>query len=205
MSLVDSLDSLLMVFSYAGFPEQGSRFRLFEPTPAAAKESDEVPSTRPQGVGTSGLTSAAASGDHQDIGAVDIRPNAAVDGDVEAAKPADADQAQATILQAKRNAMSNLSIVLTALSILVAFRSLLYRRIIVRANTLTPRRHRPCAVLQYFADHDHGAHRRPLQGLPRCRRVRPRALGQVVAWVGQGARTSRYIHFSTVSAANSHV
>lgn len=137
MTLLDSIDSILMLYSYTGFPER--RFRLFEPAPEYdAPEQGygvyrEAAATR---------VSVAQSPHSQggDCPLADVTP--ALDGQTEqigfseedkkepvAAAVADADarirdirkKAQRELI-VKRNMMSGLSIVLTLMSIIVAFR-----------------------------------------------------------------------------------
>ncbi|KZV82273.1 NicO-domain-containing protein [Exidia glandulosa HHB12029] len=118
MSLVDSLDSVLMVHSYAGFPEH--KFKLLESSPPRiSKESSKE--ALPPAHDLPAVNTSQTSG--QDVVAAHPPPDDAAEGDVEVGKPVhEEDQTQeAAILRVKRNAMSNLSIVLTVMSILVAF------------------------------------------------------------------------------------
>lgn len=121
MSLVDSVDSVLMVYAYAGFPEGPNKWRILH-SPPKAREEERVISIRAQ--------SSAAQTVVPDEGRQDIEPAVIValeDPDSKDSKVGDddaddADQSpEAAITRVKRNSMSDLSIVLTLMSILVAF------------------------------------------------------------------------------------
>jgi high-affinity nickel-transport protein len=90
MTLIDSLDSILMLYSYTGFPER--KFALFV---------KRVESGLPNSPG-------------------EAPP-------VEPAPNVDEDRPEKIDMRVKMNAMSGLSIVLTLMSILVAFRYVLPR------------------------------------------------------------------------------
>jgi nickel/cobalt transporter (NiCoT) family protein len=96
MTLVDSFDSILMLYSYTGFPER--KFALFlkpdEPSPPSSR--GETPL-------------------------------------VEHERELDEDRPEKIDMRVKMNAMSGLSIVLTLISILVAFR-FVFSRIITGSN-----------------------------------------------------------------------
>lgn len=108
MTLIDSIDSVLMLYSYAGFPSDG--WRLFEPR-AMADVRREV------------ATEAA----REDI----ARKNASEREKATAEKAVDPEKTAAVVitveegidrdLRVKRHLMSNLSIILTSMSIIVAF------------------------------------------------------------------------------------
>ncbi|VDB86883.1 unnamed protein product [Peniophora sp. CBMAI 1063] len=108
MTLIDSLDSVLMLYSYAGFPSDG--WRLLEPR-AIAEARREV------------ATEAA----REDI----ARRNELAGADVPGEKAADPEKTAGVLvaieestdrdLRVKRHLMSNLSIILTSMSIVVAF------------------------------------------------------------------------------------
>ncbi|KAI8986207.1 NicO-domain-containing protein [Trametes punicea] len=134
MTLVDSLDSIVMLYSYAGFPERS--FALFERrtigspgftlphTVSAADHSSDAMARRESGLaGVEELPRDSAP-------AVEPGTDAKVEGDpanaekaVEVVNVADVDDpvVRERVLRVKRNAMSNLSILLTVMSILVAF------------------------------------------------------------------------------------
>ena len=153
MTLIDSLDSIIMLYSYAGFPERS--FAIFErraPRRSASPPSD--PATHlPQAT-----ASAAASGSAAAPVAVAMMPDAdATNTNIDTVPAAEEDEpedpkAQAQVqgkgkgkaatvvtvakldpdaeesellrkrtLRVKHNAMSDLSILLTVMSILVAF------------------------------------------------------------------------------------
>ena len=142
MTLLDSIDSILMLYSYTGFPEQG--FRLFEPVSEYdAPEQEygvyrEAAATR---VSVARSPHSRGGGVSDPCPLADVPP--ALDGQTEqmgfseedkkepvaATTLADADarigdirkKAQRELI-VKRNMMSGLSIVLTLMSIIVAFR-----------------------------------------------------------------------------------
>lgn len=93
MTLIDSLDSILMLYSYSGFPESDS-FAIFEKR-LALPDSSPAP--------------------EQELTAADAAP-------VEVINEGHDLQTKARELKVKLNMMSGLSIVLTLMSILVAFR-----------------------------------------------------------------------------------
>ncbi|KAG9046323.1 hypothetical protein FS837_004637 [Tulasnella sp. UAMH 9824] len=127
MTFVDSADSILMLYSYAGVTESG--FSLFRHVHSIERERDSKPST-PQAGSTESLapgqspspiqqTAVVAEGDDagstkakQDVKDSDLRDVDEEDDRKEAARKA---------ARLKNNTMSKLSIILTLLSILVAF------------------------------------------------------------------------------------
>jgi len=147
MTLLDSIDSILMLYSYTGFPEQ--RFRVFEPVQendvperddsayreaaATRVSAAEQPRSR-SGDGNEGCPVAGAppalGGQPEQSGSSEEDRKKHV---VVAVVVADADERIREIrkkvqreLIVKRNMMSGLSIVLTLMSILVAFRCVFY-------------------------------------------------------------------------------
>ncbi|PPR04077.1 hypothetical protein CVT24_010650 [Panaeolus cyanescens] len=106
MSLVDSADSVLMLYSYAGFPER--RFALFEKKGAANDVRPTPEDKAPSDVEKSGLEAVKEKASFDD--------GQVVDSSSGIAEPENKVQALA-----KMNVMSSLSIVLTLISILVAF------------------------------------------------------------------------------------
>ncbi|EJD50845.1 NicO-domain-containing protein [Auricularia subglabra TFB-10046 SS5] len=122
MSLVDSLDSVLMVYSYAGFPEADNRFNLIEgktvgPDSKADSQVAINPSSRPE---AGEEQPAPRLGDEgRDVEALEYSARVEQD-DAHPAKPMQ-DDVELAITKVKKNTMSNLSIVLTIMSILVAF------------------------------------------------------------------------------------
>ncbi|KAN0139796.1 High-affinity nickel-transport domain containing protein [Lactarius tabidus] len=94
MTLLDSIDSILMLYSYTGFPERG--FRIFEPVDANPEQSCVPEQNKKRRV------------------EVVVRD---VDEDIRDRRRND--------MTVKRNMMSGLSIVLTLMSIIVAFRQAL--------------------------------------------------------------------------------
>lgn len=141
MTLLDSIDSILMLYSYTGFPEQ--RFRLFEPAPgydapeqgygvyreAAATRFSVAHSPHSQGGDANDRcpladVSPAPGGQTEQIGFSQEdkkEPVAAVVADADARMRDIRKKAQRELI-VKRNMMSGLSIVLTLMSIIVAFR-----------------------------------------------------------------------------------
>lgn len=140
MTLVDSADSILMLYSYADFPERG--FAIFEKRNSTNISSQSSNSSHSE---QGAQTSYAANNvneqadaiwpaspphkhpissqpnlpdlerSHSNNGSVDIEQQHEFDNGVSVAH-------QKTLDQAAKNTMSGLSIVLTLLSILVAFR-----------------------------------------------------------------------------------
>lgn len=132
MTLIDSLDSIIMLYSYAGFPERS--FAIFElrhypdrGSPRVSESSPYDPSRVPfESGGLDAIGSAVVdledclepapdpvkkpTGNARDEGAVVI-----------VAGEDDAPEYRRT-MHTKRSAMSNLSIILTTMSIVVAFR-----------------------------------------------------------------------------------
>ncbi len=124
MTLVDSIDSIIMLYSYAGFPERG--FALFEPRPRATSfVRAGTPRPGPDASNTQAID--VAEGVRVDT---DIDIKDAIERDPEKTNGvnfADADgdvtePVHQRALRVKHNAVSNLSILLTLMSILVAFR-----------------------------------------------------------------------------------
>ncbi len=124
MTLIDSLDSVIMLYSYAGFPERS--FAIFERRPLAT-------STNPADSPLPGVAQSATR-DHLEAAPVaevprtqDEKPvdEKVVDvvtvTDPEDASESESEAARRRTLRVKHNAMSNLSILLTVMSIMVAF------------------------------------------------------------------------------------
>lgn len=109
MTLVDSIDSILMLYSYTGFPEQ--RFHFFEP----AQDNDA------QGQEYSAYREAAISGAAGPSEEEKKEPVAVAEVDADT-RIRDIRKKAQRELMVKRNMMSGLSIVLTLMSIIVAFR-----------------------------------------------------------------------------------
>ncbi|CAL1712900.1 unnamed protein product [Somion occarium] len=125
MTLVDSLDSILMLYSYAGFPERS--FALFERRNTDDKKpilspSPVIPPTPPSSV-------PAASGKpiqelHRELSASSevMKPlKPAISEEPPAVVVSDVSEQMKKDLRVRRNAMSGLSVILTLMSILVAF------------------------------------------------------------------------------------
>ena len=113
MTLVDSIDSILMLYSYTGFPEH--HFRLFEP--AQDNDAQEQEHSAYREAATSG---AAGSSEEEEKEPVAV---AEVDADT---RIRDIQKEAQRKLIVKRNMMSGLSIGLTLMSIVVAFRCEFY-------------------------------------------------------------------------------
>lgn len=117
MTLVDSADSILMLYSYTGFPERS--LLIFSPASKKLQGETPLPIANPSVLGEkSELSSSPVSPSKPD----EKEP---VDSD---SRPAiellhDTDSAVAQDMRVKMNVMSGLSIILTLMSILVAFRS----------------------------------------------------------------------------------
>jgi high-affinity nickel-transport protein len=109
MTLIDSLDSILMLYSYSGFPQRDWKLvekRAPKPTP---QSTPEVP--RPSTSVVNYETFRA-------------NPQTKKNSNQEAVGTVDENSEAARRLLVKNNMMSGLSIVLTLISILVAFRSI---------------------------------------------------------------------------------
>ncbi|TFK83817.1 NicO-domain-containing protein [Polyporus arcularius HHB13444] len=126
MTLIDSLDSVIMLYSYAGFPERS--FAIFERRPPATSTS-----TNPADSPLPRVAQSAAH-DHleaapvaevprtQDEKHVDEKAVGVVTvTDPEDASESESESARRRTLRVKHNTMSNLSILLTVMSIMVAF------------------------------------------------------------------------------------
>jgi len=121
MTLIDSLDSIIMLYSYAGFPERGWKL-IRHKRPKGKRRLPLVQNDQeaeaifevPQEV-DSGASSKKSVIDQQGSGSVTAGANVALDVDNED----DEDQRRKRVL--KDNAMSGLSIVLTMISIILAF------------------------------------------------------------------------------------
>ncbi|CUA68786.1 Hydrogenase nickel incorporation protein HupN [Bradyrhizobium diazoefficiens USDA 110] [Rhizoctonia solani] len=131
MTLVDSADSVLMLYSYADFPEKG--FALFEHRDITVSEhssvsSQSAPETQP-GPSTSAEITRVPLSPKQSITShhtlPDLEHNNPADSELQAGLGEDEYKItlteQRTLEQAAKNTMSGLSIILTLLSILVAF------------------------------------------------------------------------------------
>ena len=105
MSLVDSLDSILMLYSYTGLLEDRRRWRIFRPKmiPEQTERTDPS-SNRPL---------------HE--GVINQEKDEDKTSPPEVVNPATCDNRTVRDTRKKMNVMSGLSIVLTLMSILVAF------------------------------------------------------------------------------------
>ncbi|KAK0244159.1 NicO-domain-containing protein [Armillaria nabsnona] len=114
MTIIDSLDSILMLYSYSGFPEHS--FVLFEKQRCSSPLGEVIP-------GSSVLQTSRApslkSSDNVEVSAVEALPQIASPA-LEAGDELVLSQ-QARNMRVKMNMMSGLSIILTLMSILVAF------------------------------------------------------------------------------------
>ncbi|KAH9846110.1 high-affinity nickel-transport protein-domain-containing protein [Lenzites betulinus] len=128
MTLIDSLDSVIMLYSYAGFPERN--FALFEsrarepalpraaapsavgPRSADVSQDPDIAELTREGLEAEDEKNTEFKGDNNKTGAAAVVQDAGVYEDETERRRA---------LRVKHNAMSNLSILLTIMSILVAF------------------------------------------------------------------------------------
>ncbi|KAG9027510.1 hypothetical protein FRB95_007647 [Tulasnella sp. JGI-2019a] len=112
MTLVDSADSILMLYSYAGFPESGFAFFTCSHSEGSLDKGSTpvVPrrDMRPRDASADANTTAG-------------KEEAVLDEKRDAISTMDASEAAAASLRVKQNTMSGLSIVLTLISIVVAF------------------------------------------------------------------------------------
>jgi nickel/cobalt transporter (NiCoT) family protein len=143
MTLLDSVDSILMLYSYTGFPEH--RFRLFDPAEGEENEASEQQDGARREAAVMNIATTPVSqsprGDRNQHSPVSplltgvvpaLGQQSEQSGPPEGENKAQADDADARIkevqekmqreLRVKRNMMSGLSIVLTLMSIVVAFR-----------------------------------------------------------------------------------
>lgn len=131
MTLLDSIDSILMLYSYSGFPER--RFRIFEPI-EVNDTSEESGSAYPEAAATT-QTSRSDDGDSSQLGLLagvdpESTPQSEQSGvpkqDKKRQVEVNADENRRNTrnenMTVKRNMMSGLSILLTLMSIIVAFR-----------------------------------------------------------------------------------
>lgn len=128
MTLVDAIDSIVMLYSYAGFPDRS--FAVFErrsappPLPQVTQR-DKATTTAEKSEAVSGLNLAEVPRtsptvqDGANIAVTDSKADA--DTDVAVSEPGEDESARRRTLRVKQNAMTNLSILLTVMSILVAF------------------------------------------------------------------------------------
>jgi len=113
MTLVDSADSILMLYSYSGFPERS--FIIFSPKPECKAPVTDLPP-----VGTDDPPA-------KDKGDLEVNISGAIPHEENKEDPdtlpsEDPNGQLARNTRVKMNVMSGLSIVLTLMSILVAFR-----------------------------------------------------------------------------------
>ncbi|KAL7280075.1 hypothetical protein ACG7TL_006490 [Trametes sanguinea] len=120
MTLIDSLDSIIMLYSYAGFPERS--FALFE------KRSSGTSKATLPGSGTGDPLNAenpVAGVEELPMNQSTADPTSKDEKGQQLVAVEEADEedpvVRQRVLRVKRNAMSNLSILLTIMSILVAF------------------------------------------------------------------------------------
>ena len=113
MTLIDSLDSVVMLYSYSGFPERS--FALFErrvPPTLPQSAPDGTANTSSPPLVSPPLIEGVSEGDNNNKKAMYKASTVQAD---------DGEEERRTF-RVKNNAMSNLSILLTVMSILVAFR-----------------------------------------------------------------------------------
>jgi nickel/cobalt transporter (NiCoT) family protein len=120
MTTIDSLDSIVMLYSYAGFPEQG--WAIFvqpdRSTDIKSRHTDEEQIVHVEQQQEDQLQEATIEPTDEQIQPVPFSTDDQMpERDVESAKN---DQTKRNLLL-KHNTMSNLSIILTLMSILVAF------------------------------------------------------------------------------------
>ncbi len=141
MTIVDSADSILMLYSYAGFPEKS--FRLFERSSTQISKAkdlsqegvpeDMLPNLPPlTDIGTEQTKSQAIEeidNTHmpgQDMDVIQSQITDILGGSIQSPDCAKQDTAELEDFKrkftVKQNTMSNLSVVLTLVSILLAFR-----------------------------------------------------------------------------------
>lgn len=126
---MDSVDSVLMLYSYTGFV--GHSWRIFEPSSSPSRTTDarsvnthgEVSLTKERTVEVSPATANEVAPADQPCNGIENESrtvdNVAHDSDSDAARREHSDR----MVMVKRSTMSELSITLTTMSILLAFRS----------------------------------------------------------------------------------
>jgi high-affinity nickel-transport protein len=187
MTLLDSIDSILMLYSYTGFAEH--RFHLFEPArenDAPGQKTNAYREAAATGVSVAQLPRSQGGDENETercpLGGVpralgeQSAQNASLQEDqkepmevqVEEADVTEADTTMRDIrkearreLILKRNMMSGLSILLTLMSIVVAFRCEFHP---LRNATPTD-----LARCQHITNHDYGIDRGQLRHMQRCR------------------------------------
>ncbi len=121
MTLIDSMDSIIMLYSYAGFPERGwTLIRHKRPKgkrclPLVQNDQVEATFEVPQGVDSGALSKKLVIDERGEGGSVTAGANVALT----ASSEDDENQRRKRVL--KDNAMSGLSIILTMISIILAF------------------------------------------------------------------------------------
>lgn len=119
MTLIDSSDSILMLYSYSGFPERSFFIFAQSGDPEMTKDvSHDMESNVPIPVLEEIKTEIDLQGKDYDQDRLPKRPTSPV----QPITPQERDSAMARDIQVKMNMMSGLSIILTLMSILVAFR-----------------------------------------------------------------------------------
>ena len=194
MTLLDSIDSILMLYSYTGFAEH--RFRIFEP----AREddgADHMTSAYREAAATSVATAQLprSRDSHEDeierfpLSGVPAAPEEQPEQEdkkqpveVQVVKEADAritdirKEAQRELM-VKRNMMSGLSILLTLMSIVVAFRCEFSPHLLRDSQTI---------ACQHITNHDYGIDRRKVRHVQRGGRKRQEFRRRVVEILGGG-------------------
>lgn len=124
MTLVDSVDSILMLYSYTGFADHS--WRIFEPSRSPSRTGNARSVNKHGAASSTEERTAEVCPVTNEVDPVNQSRNAIEPesktvnnaGDSDAARQARADR----MLLVKRNTMSQLSITLTTMSILLAFR-----------------------------------------------------------------------------------
>lgn len=195
MTLLDSIDSILMLYSYTGFTEH--RFRIFEP----ARENDgadhmTIAYREAAATSVSAAQLPGSRGSHEDE--TERRPLSGVppapgeqseQGDKKQpvdvqVEEADTDARITDIrkeaqreLMVKRNMMSGLSILLTLMSIVVAFRCEFSPHLLRDSQTI---------ACQHITNHDYGIDRRKVRHVQRGGGKRQGFRRRVVEILGGG-------------------
>ena len=122
MTLIDSLDSIIMLYSYAGFPERGwtlirhKRLKGKRCLPLVQNDQEVEPTFEvPQGVDSGALSKKSV------IDGLGGGGSATAGQDVALTVTSEDDENQRRKRVLKDNAMSGLSIILTMISIILAF------------------------------------------------------------------------------------
>jgi hypothetical protein len=206
MTLLDSIDSILMLYSYTGFAEH--RFRIFEPARENDGPEDHMTSAYREAAATS--VSAAqlprSRGSHDDetercplsgvppalgeqngVSQEDKKQPVEVQVEETDARITEIRKEAQRELMVKRNMMSGLSILLTLMSIVVAFRCEFRRGWLLRDSL------DGLIGCQHITNHDYGIDRGKVQHVQRGGRKRQQGFGRRLVEILGGGIPGRFV------------